>query len=62
MRPSLSRTSSRWTLGCVEVVNRPATGFATRCPEEPCTNSVRTVLREAGRVTAPPTLRAVCQA
>ena len=31
-----------------EVANRPAAGVATRRPEEPYTNSVRTVLWEPG--------------
>ena len=35
--------------------NRPAAGFITRRPEEPYTNSVRTVLWEPGRATAPAT-------
>ena len=38
-----------------EVANRPAAGVATRRPEEPYTNSVRTVLWEPGRVTVPAT-------
>src|SRR6059058_1325329 len=38
-----------------EVANRPAAGVITRCPEEPYTTSVRTVLWEPGRATAPAT-------
>ena len=38
-----------------EVANRPAAGLATRRPEEPYTNSVRTVLWEPGRATVPAT-------
>ena len=38
-----------------EVANRPAAGFTTRRPEEPYTTSVRTVLWEPGRATAPAT-------
>ena len=37
--------------------NRPAAGVITRRPEEPYTTSVRTVLWEPGRVTAPATRR-----
>ena len=40
-----------------EVANRPAAGVITRCPEEPYTNSVRTVLWEPGRATVPATRR-----
>jgi transposase len=36
-------------------MNRPAEGFATRRPEEPCANSASTVLWELGRATAPAT-------
>ena len=36
-------------------INRPAAGVITRRPEEPYTNSVRTVLWEPGRATAPAT-------
>jgi hypothetical protein len=36
-------------------INRPAAGVITRRPEEPYTTSVRTVLWEPGRVTAPAT-------
>ncbi len=36
-------------------MNRPAAGFATRRPEEPCVNSTSTVLWEPGRATAPAT-------
>ena len=39
----------------MEVENRPADGLKTVSPEEPYTNSVRTVLWELGRVTAPAT-------
>ena len=45
-----------------EVANRPAAGVITRRPEEPYTNSVRTVLWEPGRVTAPATRARVCRA
>ena len=38
-----------------EVANRPAAGVITRRPEEPYTTSVRTVLWEPGRATAPAT-------
>ena len=38
-------------------MNRPAAGFATRRPEEPCVNSTSTVLWEPGRATAPATRR-----
>src|SRR5450631_3517860 len=38
-----------------EVANRPAAGVITRPPEEPYTTSVRTVLWEPGRATAPAT-------
>ncbi len=38
-----------------EVANRPAAGVITRRPEEPYTNSVRTVPWELGRATAPAT-------
>ena len=41
--------------GGFEVANRPAVGFTTRRPEEPYTTSVRTVLWEPGRATAPAT-------
>ena len=34
---------------------RPAAGFTTRRPEEPCVNSTSTVLWEPGRATAPAT-------
>jgi hypothetical protein len=34
---------------------RPTAGFTTRRPEEPYTTSVRTVLWEPGRATAPAT-------
>jgi hypothetical protein len=36
-------------------INRPAAGVITRRPEEPYTTSVRTVLWEPGRATAPAT-------
>jgi nucleoid-associated protein YgaU len=38
-------------------MNRPAAGFTTRRPEEPCANSASTVLWEPGRATAPATRR-----
>jgi len=38
-------------------MKRPAAGFATRRPEEPCANSASTVLWEPGRATAPATRR-----
>ena len=55
-----SRSSSpnrrNWRCGDdFEVANRPAAGVITRRPEEPYTNSVRTVLWEPGRATAPAT-------
>src|SRR5450631_1377396 len=42
-----------------EVANRPATGVITRRPEEPYTNSVRTVLWEPGRATVRATRLAI---
>ncbi len=39
-------------------MKRPAAGFATRRPEEPCANSASTVLWEPGRATAPATRQA----
>ena len=56
--PGTSSPPSRhnWRYGDdFEVANRPAAGVITRRPEEPYTNSVRTVLWEPGRVTAPAT-------
>ena len=40
-------------------MNRPAAGFATRRPEEPCANSASTVLWEPGRAPAPATRQRV---
>src|SRR5450755_1492168 len=57
-RTSRSSPPSRrnWRYGDdFEVANRPAAGVITRRPEEPYTTSVRTVLWEPGRVTAPAT-------
>src|ERR1019366_4526522 len=57
-RASRSSPLSRrnWRYGDdFEVANRPAAGGITRRPEEPHTTSVRTVLWEPGRVTAPAT-------
>jgi hypothetical protein len=49
-------TRHNWRYGDdFEVANRPTAGFTTRCPEEPYTNSVRTVLWEPGRATVPAT-------
>ena len=42
-------------------MNRPAAGFATRRPEEPCVNSTSTVLWEPGRATAPATRQALAE-
>ena len=56
--PSTSPPPSRhnWRYGDdFEVANRPAAGVITRRPEEPYTTSVRTVLWEPGRATAPAT-------
>ena len=55
-RTSTSPPPSRhsWRYGDdFEVANRPAAGVATRRPEEPYTNSVRTVLWEPGRGNRP---------
>ena len=53
---SLPPSCHNWRYGDdFEVANRPAAGLITRCPEEPYTNSVRTVLWEPGRVTVPAT-------
>ena len=57
-RTSTSPPPSRhnWRYGDdFEVANRPAAGVITRRPEEPYTTSVRTVLWEPGRATAPAT-------
>ena len=53
---SSSPNRRNWRYGDdFEVANRPAAGVITRRPEEPYTTSVRTVLWEPGRVTAPAT-------
>jgi transposase len=53
---SPSPTRHNWRYGDdFEVADRPAVGLATCRPEEPYTNSVRTVLWEPGRATVPAT-------
>ena len=57
-RPSTSSPPTRhnWRYGDdSRSTNRPAAGVITRRPEEPYTTSVRTVLWEPGRATAPAT-------
>ena len=51
-----SRARRNWRCGNdSRSTNRPAAGVITRRPEEPYTTSVRTVLWEPGRATAPAT-------
>ena len=52
-RPRLATTGAMGMTS--RSTNRPAAGVITRRPEEPYTNSVRTVLWEPGRATAPAT-------
>ena len=55
---SLPIQSWLWSSDRSRSMNRPAAGFATRRPEEPCANSASTVLWEPGRATAPATRQA----